>query len=811
MIQVSGLKKYYNKGKKNEQYVLKDVSLEFEETGLVCILGESGSGKTTLLNAIGGLDDFSGGEIRIADATIKGYSPKTVEPIRNEHFGYIFQNYYLLNDHTVAYNVKLALNRYELSEKEKEERVSYVLRMLGMEKYKKKLVSMLSGGQQQRVSIARALVKAPDIILADEPTGNLDEENTLRTMSILKSISKECLVILVTHEKRIARFFADRIIEVCDGKIVRDEKNVAAAYERSDDANLYLKEYEETSIQNEFAQFKLYTEPGEKRPDIRINIVWKDNKMYLQNLTEDTIVLEGEESGVCILDEERPKLELEDIEYISFQLPRLKGKGKAHLPFREIWRMAVENIRMLGRKQAFIAGILLTAGCLLTVTLAQFSDKVSVNEKSAVTTDSHYVKLDFKNVSNFFTEEQLEVLRFAWNYLEDTTYGTVFVEPDVRLYLTGKDFYQMEDLLQMMPEFSYVPKEYLSEDTLLMGSMPQKRNEVVVDYWLIENLMESDGVVSAQYTNMEDYLGAELKTAVSDTELTIVGICDTGEPAIYCGQNALLGFSSKGYEIASDIELRQEELEGYEKVELQEGEFLMREGLASALGLSIGDSYFLGDDSEHVYELAGTFPDDRGYDYVFSEEGCQNVRDLMIYQNRTCFVYSSNIEETMAYFEGLEGEALGKFTLECSVPYQEEIETYKEARAGDFGATQLITFLVAVVSLVMIYFTMKSNAMARCEELTVYSLLGISKSSILRSYVLEMLLLTTVTSMPAVLLTSMILKFVGAIPSLEMEFLFPWWIVLALLSVIYIVNAIISILPVYTILQKPPAELAVKE
>ena len=141
MIKIEHLYKTYNPGKKNEEKVLKDVSLEFDRTGLVCLLGESGSGKTTLLNTIGGLDTFSGGTITIDQTTLKGYNPKVMEPIRNDRFDYIFQNYYLLGDHTVGYNVKLALNRFDISEEEKEERVEYVLNMLGMGKYKKKQVN----------------------------------------------------------------------------------------------------------------------------------------------------------------------------------------------------------------------------------------------------------------------------------------------------------------------------------------------------------------------------------------------------------------------------------------------------------------------------------------------------------------------------------------------------------------------------------------------------------------------------------------------------------------------------------------------
>lgn len=280
MIRVKKLNKYFNKGKNNELHVLNDINLEFENNGLVVILGESGSGKTTLLNTIGGLDVFADGEIDYDGETVNRYSPKKIEKIRNDKFGYIFQNYYLLMDNSVEYNVKLALSVYDMTDEEKQERTEYVLDALNMGRYKKKLVSELSGGQQQRVSIARALVKAPSIILADEPTGNLDEENTINTMSLLRNISKECLVIVVSHEKRISKFFADRIIEIQDGQVKKDYKNKATkSYEKADDSNIYLRELSKEGMEND---------------DFRINI-YKDSRQIKGNADkENSKIISGE-------------------------------------------------------------------------------------------------------------------------------------------------------------------------------------------------------------------------------------------------------------------------------------------------------------------------------------------------------------------------------------------------------------------------------------------------------------------------------------------------------------------------------------
>lgn len=812
MIKVNNLHKYYNKGKNSEQHVLNNINLEFGNTGLVCILGESGSGKTTLLNTIGGLDDFTSGTLKINDVTLTGYKSKLVEPIRNDHYGYIFQNYYLLKDYSVSYNVKIALNRYDLTEKEKNERTDYILNLLNISKFKNKPVSKLSGGQQQRVSIARALVKAPDIILADEPTGNLDEENTIRTMTILKSISTECLVLLVTHERRIANFFADRIIEISDGKVVRDENNISSSYERSDDSNIYLKELQLEKFENEYAKFNIFHKNHETPANINLNMVWKDGKLYIQNLMDYDILFESEENGIQILDKERPTLKMDEIDNFSYDLSPLSSKGNAKLPFSEIWRIALSNLQIMCKKHISIWIILLSAAVLLSITTAKAVNMFSINEEKIVSTDSHYVKINFENVSVFRKSDQEKILDFTWKYLDKSEYGDTFFTPDINLYLMGEGFEQVKNLKQIIGNYSFVSKEHLNKDNLIYGTMPEKRNQIVVDIQVINNLMESNGVVSSDHKKVESFVGSLFRTAKASLKLEITGISDNNEPAIYCGQNILLNFPQKSYNIASIDELKRESPDDFSDIELSDNEILLREGIVKSNFLEENGSYVIGDDYKHEYKIVGTIPNKLGIDYILTDNGCDNIRDLMIYENRTCMIYTNNKQSTIDYLKKLKADELNTntFKINLTIPHNEEINKYRDANSSDTDASSLITIVVVFISIIMVYFTIKSNAMSRSEELIVYSLLGISKSSILKTYIIEMILLTSYTSLPAVVITSGVIKFIGSIPSLEIGMLFPWWSVLLLLAIIYSIHIIISILPVYNILSKPPATLAVK-
>lgn len=205
-----------------KQTALDNVSLNFRESEFVSILGPSGSGKTTLLNIIGGLDKYTSGDLIINGVSTKKYNDRDWDTYRNHKIGFVFQSYNLISHQSVLSNVELALTLSGVSSSERKERAKKALKQVGLEKHINKRPNQLSGGQMQRVAIARALINDPDIILADEPTGALDSETSKQIMDILKKISKDKLVIMVTHNPELAKEYSSRIIKLKDGKVIDD-------------------------------------------------------------------------------------------------------------------------------------------------------------------------------------------------------------------------------------------------------------------------------------------------------------------------------------------------------------------------------------------------------------------------------------------------------------------------------------------------------------------------------------------------------------------------------------------------------------
>ena len=277
MLKLRGITKKYIAGD-NKVEALKGIDLRFRRSEFVSILGPSGCGKTTLLNIIGGLDQYTSGDLLINNVSTKKYNDRDWDTYRNHSIGFVFQSYNLIPHQTVLGNVEIALTLSGVSKQERKERAIQALKEVGLGDQIYKRPNAMSGGQMQRVAIARALVNNPDIILADEPTGALDTETSVQVMEILKEVSKNRLVIMVTHNPELAEQYSTRIIRMLDGKILNDTNPIT---KEEDEANFLQEKIEQNKHKENNKDNKKTKKQKEKKPTMSF---WTAFKLSLRNL-----------------------------------------------------------------------------------------------------------------------------------------------------------------------------------------------------------------------------------------------------------------------------------------------------------------------------------------------------------------------------------------------------------------------------------------------------------------------------------------------------------------------------------------------
>ena len=500
MIRIENIGKVFNAHSRNRNEVLKGVSFELPEKGFIAIYGKSGSGKTTLLNIIGGLDGQDSGKIYIDGENVAG----KVDKIRNAKIGFIFQNYYLERGYTIAKIMKNAMHIAGFKDEgEIERRSEQVLTLVDMNRFKNKQGDALSGGQKQRVAIARALIKGADIILADEPTGNLDAENTMKVMDILKEISKTKLVVVVTHEITLIKKYADSYIKLVDGRL--DENTDKPRGEVKEGA-LDIEFYGDTPAAKDTIQ--VFNDKG------NIYIKAGANVTVLDERSEKKIIFRGTQTQ----EEEQPARLVPDFAKSTakrngrlftgksiFKLFRSDGSERAY---------STANIF----KQIFIFVI---AAVLCFLSLMAFEAANTRIENKQLDGNSVYVNM------NTYTDLRT---------LDKSLYEHIdFFETQ---YKQGSFSYNEIASLSGISA-DYAPKAIEADDTaesvgLTYGEMPQE-GEVLISRALAETL-------KTQFRLSELATDRAMLLAVFEGEYRVSGITDGGTPAVYLNKVDYVNF-----------------------------------------------------------------------------------------------------------------------------------------------------------------------------------------------------------------------------------------------------------------------------
>ena len=537
MIKLNKLNKYFNKNKKNQIHVINDINLTLPEKGLVVLVGPSGSGKTTLLNVLGGLDKVQNGTIDFGDVSIDKYRPKVWDKIRNEQIGYIFQNYNLLTNLTVYDNIALTLNMVGVVDKEEiDNRIEFLLEKVGLGNYRRRRASQLSGGQQQRVAIARALAKNPRVIIADEPTGNLDSKNSIDVMNIIKNISREKLVVLVTHEDELANFYADRVIRLKDGQVVSDELNTElGSLEYRHESDIYLKDLKNpSSINDDLIKVDTYTDEDEIDP-LDVKLVIKNKTIYVQVNSKEIhkIKLIESDSETKLLDQHYQEVSKENFTETDFNYEAVIDDSKtvesrSVITLKHTFKLAFDKLTESTRIGKMFLLAFFGSGILAAIAIGSAANILHVDDSDFLQFNKDYVILN--NVSLSFSD-----------FIDIQNLDSVdYINPISRAELVADlpifySEYGYQDSLDLRPEML----SEIKNSDIIYGRMPENKFEFVIDVQAAKRLADSASFAHLGIDTTKELLDLDytLSLAGVDFKLNIVGLVSNSTEAMYLDED----------------------------------------------------------------------------------------------------------------------------------------------------------------------------------------------------------------------------------------------------------------------------------
>lgn len=802
MITLKKLNKYYNRHKKNEIHVINNTSLELGDTGLVALLGPSGCGKTTLLNAIGGLDKVSSGQIYINGKKMPKKGSNKKDKIRVLNIGYIFQNYNLLDNMTVYDNVAISLKMIGIKNKAAiKSRVDYILEAVGMYRFRGKLAGNLSGGQRQRVGIARALVKNPEVIIADEPTGNLDSKNTIEIMNIIKAISQVKLVILVTHEKDLAHFYASRIIEIEDGKITNDYENEHEnELDYRIDNKIYLKDFKNIdNIKETNANINIYSD---KKESVRLDIVVKNGNIYIKSNNKNTIEVVDDESAIEFVNDHYKKISREDYENSSFNLNALDN-SKNRLRYTSIYNglsMLTSGIKKV-RSYTLMKKILLlgffASAVFIVYAVSSIFGVTNIEEKNFMTSFREYIRIqnNKNNLDDYLKIENMDSVGYM-----------IPGSSSIMMTIVKDDLYQFSRSY-MQISGSLAASEVLTEDNLSYGRLPSSFNEIVID----EMLLDSSMMMNYEFKmmgieNAGGFVGVKFK--IGSTIYEVVGIASTVNPSIFAPKDELINIVASnqfnGYDYSSPW-TKPGTIANYE---LFKDELVIKEGHAPTNDYEV----IINVENKDLIALNKTV-DVKVNDQKLKVVGyySSRMRDTKYYVNESTYKYNTILNNSgMVIYSGDKKstiESLQEAGFNAEDIYQMDKDEYIRDVKEAIISSLIISGILLAISFVEIFLMIRASFLSRIKEVGIYRAIGVKRSDIYKMFLGEILVITTLTGLFGVMFMSSFLSELIKVPYFSSMYVMDERVIITSVVILYGLNIIVGLLPIRQIIRKTPAEI----
>ena len=748
---------------------------------------------------MGGLDKVQKGKIYIDGNKITKVPTARRDKIRSLKIGYVFQNYHLLSHLTVSQNVAMVLKMMGMKKKDEiTKRVNYVLEVLGMYPYRNRLSYMLSGGQKQRVAIARAIVKNPNIIIADEPTGNLDSKNTIEIMNILKTISKEKLVILVTHEKELAKFYASRIIKVVDGKIVSDEPN-----ENEEELdyrmyhNIYLKDmpYHDTIGKNGI-QIEYY---GEKEEEISITMAMKNGNLYIQSNKKIEPV--DENSSIELIDDHYKKMSKEIYEKYRFHPEEVLDDSykKRYASIYHLFSMLVEGTKKIfhysALKKILLLGFFISA-MFIVYAISSIFGASNIKDEKFVTTNRDYLSvISFQNkVDDYVTYENLEFIDYM-----------LPGDSKMDFEITYPDYYQTARATQNI-SVSVAAIHRLDKQDILYGRMPENNQEVVLDTMVFDQIFYNVTPRQLGINTKEQFIGRKLKlgsiftsnSVSNETELpafTIVGITDKKSPSIYLAKenfinmlamnqkNQRRNYTEQGNNDVKlvDVNLVQDEITLKKgRMPNNDYEIIVNNNYEGQMKLNKTiDAVVNG----QKLKVVGYYENKYGKEEYYANPN--TIKYQVIENSQNLSICPKEKNQTMSYFLNNHNN--------IEDTYQRDKTAYIQKMKPQILASITVSGVILLISLIEIFLMIRSSFLSRKKEVGILRAIGVKRSDIYKLFLGEILAIDLFVSLPGIVFMSYIVKQLSVTTYLGSQFVFHAGVVEISIAIVFVFHIIIRI------------------